>query len=254
MDAIDFKGRTILITRPQPEASATARQVAAANGRPLLAPVLVIQPPRDSGPLQTALARLTGYDAVVITSANGARSLIKNIPRGGPVPPLFAVGGKTARVLSEHGWKPQVPAAAEGGVALARAILAGDHAGQRFLFLRAEKGRAELAAMLRDQGRQVDVVTAYRADAAPVLPGDVVQGLEAGTVDAVTFFSGRTVAVFLWLLGGDAARLLARPLTVAISPVTARALAKNGIFADVTAAIATSEGVLTALCDYWQGH
>ena len=247
----DLQGRTILVTRPLPEAESTARLIASANGQPLLAPCLSIHPPRDAGPLRDALDDATAYDAILITSANGARALVDAWSRTAPPPPLFAVGGKTARILEKKGWKTTVPEQAGDSGQLARTILEAADSGRRFLFMRAETGREELIHALREAGKRVDVVDAYRAEQAASLPGPVRAALAAGRVDAITFFSGRTATAFLDALPGEGRAWLDRPLLVTISPVTSLVLEQRGVRVDLTARTASSEGVIETLSNHW---
>jgi uroporphyrinogen-III synthase len=86
----------VLITRPEPEAHATAARVAALGYRTLIEPLVEIVPsagpPLDFG----------GIQAVLVTSANGARALAQSTP--GRDQWLFAVGDATANCLRGLGF------------------------------------------------------------------------------------------------------------------------------------------------------
>lgn len=247
-----LQGRTLLITRPQPEADVTAQQVRALHGRPLLAPALTILPPHDGRSLKQAMHALDRYQGVLITSANGARALIDAMPSSHPPPPLFAVGRKTARILEKEGWPVHVPSGAAGGERLARAVMAWRPGGaQPFLFLRAEQGREELGRLLQQAGYGVDQVVAYRAEPMVTLPAPVRHALEAGTVDATLFFSGRSAQAFVAVLSaeGDVA-WLSRTTVVVISSVTEETVRKLGFREVLIASEPSSEGMLKTLCQH----
>ncbi|MBF0623968.1 MAG: uroporphyrinogen-III synthase [Magnetococcales bacterium] len=244
-------GRTLLITRPQPEAAATAALVTRRGGVALLAPALEIRPPRDPAPLAAALAALERYQGVVITSANGARAFLAALPAAGPRPPVFAVGPKTARVLEKHGYPTLQPTRPGHAADLGRDILARLPRGSRLLCLRAEVGRWEAIALLEQEGCPVDLVTAYRAEPVAALPPAVVREIETGRVDAVLFFSGRSAAAFLAALPPPARAALAGATIAALSPITAGELRTLGLTVHLVAERPTAEALLEAVAAYW---
>ncbi|MBF0462031.1 MAG: uroporphyrinogen-III synthase [Magnetococcales bacterium] len=263
MPEITLPGRTILITRPQPEANSTAQQVIACQGYPLLAPALTILPPRDAAPLQRALHTLhptsgpPPYRGILVTSANGARAIVAAMPTGATPPPFFAVGEKTARLLRQQGWSVQVPPAAAGGEALAHAILQwtqsrqNAHDSHTFLFPQAEQGREELTTCLQQAGYGVERVTAYRAEPITALPPETQTAIAEDKVDAVLFFSGRTAQAFVAALTPHDRAWLAKSCIAVLSPVTALAVRQLGYTATVTATEPSSRGLLAALHHHW---
>ncbi|MBF0261144.1 MAG: uroporphyrinogen-III synthase [Magnetococcales bacterium] len=238
--------RLILVTRPQPGATQTARQIEQGHGRTLLAPLTAIQPVEDPAPLREALSRLHTYDALLVTSANGARCLNAALPDGITPPPLFAVGQKSANVLRERGWTVNVPEHAEGGEKLGERLLEQMPDARRLLFLRAEEGREELINRLTAHGRTVDTVAVYRSVAVTCLPEAVRERLHE--VAAMLLFSPRGAEILLDLLpnGPPPGCLLA-----ALSPLTAEALTRRGAQVAVIPPVPTSEALLRALNDYW---
>jgi len=86
----------VLVTRPQPEADATATRVAALGYRTLIEPLIEIVP-RPGPPLE-----LGDIQAVLVTSGNGARALAAHTPVRDQW--LFSVGDATAKALRELGF------------------------------------------------------------------------------------------------------------------------------------------------------
>ena len=275
---LNFQGRTILITRPQPEAETTAQQVRACHGQPLVLPSLTILPPRDLAPLHAALRQHNRYHGVILTSANGARALVSAMPAHQTPPPLFVVGKKTAKIVQGRGWPVHLPALSAGGEALAQAIMAWKKRGSRFLFLRAAQGREELITLLQQGGYHVDKVEAYRAEPIQVIPEETKTALAAGKIDATLFFSGRTAEAFVHALpeegssngrggggggrgggrggdgrGGGRGRWLQRTVIAVISPVTAQTVQQLGLSVAVISQAPSSEKLLEALHQYWVG-
>ncbi|GAB0055818.1 hypothetical protein SIID45300_00115 [Candidatus Magnetaquicoccaceae bacterium FCR-1] len=238
--------RLILVTRPQPGATETARQIERWHGQALLAPLTAIEPVEDPAPLRDALSRLHTYDALLVTSANGARALSAALPDGIIPPPLFAVGQKSANVLRERGWMVNVPDQAEGGEKLGETLLERLPDARRLLFLRAEEGREELINLLTAQGRTVDTVAVYRSVAAERLPDAVLERLPE--VAAMLLFSPRGAGILLDLLpdGPPPGCVLA-----ALSPLTAEVLTRRGVGVAVVPPLPSGEALLRALNDYW---
>ena len=107
---------------------------------------------------------------------------------------------------------------------------------------------------LKQAGKNVDVVTAYRAEKIKYLPTDITEQLAAETIDAITFFSGRTAAAFMEALPKQGKKWLQNTLITTISPITNQTLGKYGLTADLTASKASGEGVVTALANHWQSQ
>ncbi|MBF0272825.1 MAG: uroporphyrinogen-III synthase [Magnetococcales bacterium] len=246
---MNLANRVILVTRPEPGASESAHLILRHGGVPLLAPVMTIQPTEDPVPFQQAMAALNRFDAVLLTSANGARTFAAAVPEGVRPPPLFAVGNKTARLLEDQGWTVQVPDRPMGGETLGKTVLERFPDARSFLFPRAEDGREELIRVLIQAGRQVETITVYRSVPVTRLPEGILQRLPE--VDALPFFSPRTVDLFLDLLPEGPASLPEKALIAALSPLTAQALSSRGVRVDLTATGNDGEGMIRALTDYW---
>ncbi|MBF0153149.1 MAG: uroporphyrinogen-III synthase [Magnetococcales bacterium] len=252
MNPLALSGRTLLITRPQPGAGQTAALVRKAGGIPLLAPALVMGPPADTAPLHAAMACLGSFAGVIVTSAQGARALLAALPGGGPRPPLYAVGPKTAAVAHQGGYPATLPIQPGDAEVLAQSILARHQPGSRFLFLRAEAGRETLVRTLEQAGCFVTLVAAYRATPVTQLPEAVLVALRQGEVDAIPFFSGRSAEAFLDALPLPLLPWLERTLIAALSPVTADFLRRRGVTVHLVALHPTAEDILATIASRWQ--
>jgi uroporphyrinogen-III synthase len=85
----------VIVTRPAAQAAPLAEALEQLGHEAVLCPVLAIEPLGD-GAIDT-----TGYDWVVITSANGAAELARR--RTGTLPRVAAIGPGTADALAGHG-------------------------------------------------------------------------------------------------------------------------------------------------------
>jgi uroporphyrinogen-III synthase len=85
----------VIVTRPKAQAGALVEALRSRGFEPVVFPLLEIEP-IDDGPID-----LTGYDWVIVTSANGAEELARR--RQGELPRVAAIGPQTAAVLRERG-------------------------------------------------------------------------------------------------------------------------------------------------------
>lgn len=251
-----LEGRRIVVTRAVAQAAGLVARLHDLGAVPIACPAIAILPPVDVAPLDAAIARLGGYDWVVVTSVNGVRALIDRMVALGQGLDVLAalrvgaIGPATAAELARCGVRCDfVPSAY-----VAESLLAeiGDVVGRRFLLPRADIAREVLAQGLRGRGALVDEVVAYRtvADAqAQVLLG----GLRDRVVDAVTFTSSSTVRCLLdgLVMAGVsrvvACRLLDSAATICIGPITAATARAESLRVDVVADSYTVDGVIDAL-------
>jgi uroporphyrinogen-III synthase len=181
----------ILLTRPREDAEALAATLRGRGHTVTIEPLFVVHPV-DDGPLD-----LSGVQAVLLTSANGARALAQRTTRRDLG--VLAVGDATAAAARALGFDAVESASGdvddlarlvqarlrpEGGVLLhaAGSVVAGDLSGQ-----------------LTQAGFIVRRTVLYRAKPVDALSPDVAAALRAREFDMVVFFSPRNAAVFVKL-------------------------------------------------------
>lgn len=218
-------GRTVVVTRAAEQAGRLRALLEAAGAEVLEVPVVRIVEPADGGAaLRAAIARLSTYDWLVVTSRNGVDAVVK--AAGDAVctiaTAVAAVGPGTAEALAGAGLVPAlVPErfVAEGLLEVFPAAPAG---GGRVLLAQAERARPVLADGLRAQGWEVEAVVAYRT--APAIPSPELLA-DAARADAVTFTAGSGVVAYLEATG----RAPVPPVVVCIGPVTATVAEEHGV-------------------------
>jgi hypothetical protein len=113
-------GRTIVVTRPREQAASLAKAIAAADGAPLLFPLLEILPAADPQALETEAARLPGAALAIFISPNAVDHALPAILAHGPWPAgtvPAAVGQGTVKALAACGvadFRSQNEAALDG--------------------------------------------------------------------------------------------------------------------------------------------
>lgn len=234
-----------VITREAEAAAPYAAALAPLGLDGLALPVTRTAPARDPEELVRALER-GGYAAIVVASARAALA-IHAAQGAAALPEVWAVGPATARALAAAGIVAQVPPVARDAVNLARALVAGRSlAGRRVLVPRAEDGRDDAIAILREAGAVVDAITAYRTVAASADDPELARGLgllRRGEVAVCAVFAPSQVAALEALVG--IRRITAR--FAAIGATTATALREAGAGAIAVADAPTPERLANAV-------
>jgi uroporphyrinogen-III synthase len=212
----------LIVTRPEPDATRTARALIRLGHTAILSPMLDIVTDR------AAKIPTRSYQAVLVTSANAVRALAERPVRPVTVEvPLLAVGDQTALEAKRAGFS----AARSAGGALGDlvALVAGElkPAGGPLLHVAGEEQAGDLAGLLTEKGFDVETATLYRAEPRARLAGVAEDALKAGAVDGVLFYSRRSAAAFaLALRAGNLAPLAENIVCFCISASTAEAIAK----------------------------
>jgi uroporphyrinogen-III synthase len=185
----------LIVTRPQVDAAALARLLEAAGHNVILAPLLSIRPVDDLEVPQR------DYQAVLITSANGARALEQRAGLArlreataivvGPASAEAAARAGFVRIEQADG---DVHSLVQSTVALLRP---GDGP---LLYVSGAVTAGDLAGQLQGSGFHVDRVVAYEARPAEALPGPCAEAIAAGGADGVVLYSPRSARVWTKLV------------------------------------------------------
>src|SRR5436853_600139 len=152
-----LQNRRIVVTRAEEQSGELIARLRALGAAPIACPAIMIVPPADFAPLDAAIARLSEYDWLIVTSANGVRALLDRMAVLGQSPaalaPLMigAIGPATAQALAAHGLHARFVPTSYVAEAIVEQI--GDVAGRRVLLPRADIAREALAVGLRERGR-----------------------------------------------------------------------------------------------------
>jgi uroporphyrinogen III methyltransferase / synthase len=190
----------------------------------LVIPTIEVVEPLDAGAaLRDAVDHIDRYDWVVLTSINGVRQFAQVLGRRSVGETRFAVVGPgTADALRAAGLEPSLIPDRFVAEALVEAFATAPASGGRVLVAQADQARSVVSTGLQQLGWTVDIVIAYRTQAASV-PADVVAAIRAA--DAITFTSGSTVRSFVASAGLGAMP----PVVVCIGPVTASVANELGV-------------------------
>jgi uroporphyrinogen-III synthase len=179
----------VLITRPEPGASATAARILVLGLVPLVAPVVATRL------IELALPTPENISAVMLTSG----SAIPALPSDYHNLPVLTVGDATATRASAAGFRQVVSAGGDAKdlASLAKAELP-RNARPILLAVGASQGTV-LADELRTAGFRVLRRVVYSVAPARALTAPAVAALRAGEVRAALFFSAETARHFVRL-------------------------------------------------------
>jgi uroporphyrinogen-III synthase len=218
----------ILITRPEPGASATAARLKSMGHHPILAPCLTISHLSTNFPASPAAIIITSGQTVPALTANYATTLI------------FCVGDATAARLKTAGFL-NIESAAGDATDLFRLIRSKNLPGTHLLVTGQGHGLT-LAAQLRAAGTKIIRRTVYKAGPVKSFPLEAGRALAAGSITAALFYSAETARAFIRLKPAGTARIEALALAPAVAaPLQALPWTK------IRVALAPTEADLLAL-------
>lgn len=230
----------VLITRPEREATTLATALAERGHAPVLAPLFrleILRPPADFA------ATLAASQAVLLSSANGARALAEASEQRGK--PVLAVGDTTASTAEGLGFASVVSAAGDGAALAELARRRLDPKAGPLLHISGAEVAQDFAAALAPAGFEVHRVALYDAREETTLPDSARAALQARALDAATFFSPRAADLFVRLVQeAGLSGSLAGVTAIAISPAALQPLSGLPFRATVAAARPTRQAVL----------
>jgi len=241
-------GVTVLNTRPAQQAESLTHRLAELGANVIEQPAIEIGPPTDWKAVDEVLTRLQKFDWIVFSSANGVSYFLDRLIAMGHDlralgrSQLAAIGSATSEALLCRGLSADKLPGRYRAEDLADALLE-EHAGERFLLIRASRGREVLADRLVEAGSDVEQVVAYESRDVPNADQDVLSAMAQGDVDW-TIVTSSAIARSLVKLFGDA---LHQTKLAAISPLTAGVLRELGFEPAIVAEEYTTDGIVTAL-------
>jgi uroporphyrinogen-III synthase len=198
---------SMLVTRPEPDASETAARLAALDIAAVKAPLLTFTL------LATTLPDAAGFAALAATSANALRALHDR----GEIPhfrhlPLYAVGERTANAGREFGFDKVF--SADGDLAALVDLLADAGLAGPILYPAARDQSGDLARALAPYGVMVITAPVYAMSSVGQLDQAVIAALDAGAIAGALFFSRRTAQAFVSLTDSRLGKAAHRKLGV----------------------------------------
>ena len=233
--------RRVLVTRPEPGASQTARRLEAAGFVPILLPLFethALFVDRASIPSQVG--------AVAVTSANAIRHAPRELVAALAPAPCFAVGEKTAETARAAGFL-LVTEGQGDAEALARTIIAAG-SDKQLVYLCGRVRRPAFEEMLAAAGIAVSAIEVYDAVGIEYAPGAANSALGGLPVDAALLYSAEAAKALAELTGRpELADLFENTAFLCLSARIAETLQRNGRGKILVAKEPTEDALLSLL-------
>lgn len=231
----------LLLTRPVRESEALAALLQARGHEVLVTPLLSIHRRED------AELPKRDWQALLVTSANGARALGRLADEALKSVPVVAVGEASAEAARAQGF---MDVKAAGGDVHSLAALAADildPAKGPLLHAAGSVLAGDLKGMLEARGFDVDRVVLYDAQKAEGFTPQAREALTSGVLDGVLFYSPRTARHFATLVKAEGvSEGLSRASAYCLSAAIASEIDMLG-FAAIHIAAEPSQDALLAL-------
>jgi uroporphyrinogen III methyltransferase / synthase len=243
-----LQGIRVMVTRPTTGVrDILAEQLWELGAEVITQPAIRIDPPGDWQPVDSAIDRLSEFDWVVFSSANGVRSLTERVKETGRIEQmgrvrLAAIGPGTAEALAIAGLRAAVIPEEFRAEALAESLVR-EAPARRFLLARASRGREVLAEQLAAAGATVEQIVVYKSTDVERPDAQVMAMLTSGGIDWITVTSSAIARSLARLFGDD----LRHARLASISPITSETLRGLGHEPVAEATEYTMAGLVTAI-------
>lgn len=257
-----LEGRRVVVTRAAEQSAELTARLEALGAQVLLLPLIEFAPPDDFEPLDRAFAELDRFDWLFLTSQNTVRflaararsisyDLAAKLAEQNKCPRVAAVGSSTAEAAREQGWRVDRVSGGRGGRELVRE-LASELRGLRVLVPRSDRARGDLLRALAETGSTPVEIVVYKTVSAPRIDSAILERIERGEVDAMSFASPSAFSAFVESVGMETLkRLIASVRIAAIGPTTAAAIRGQGMSVTIEASIPTSAGLAAAIAAHF---
>jgi uroporphyrinogen-III synthase len=251
-----LSGVRVLVGRARHQAGALSSELRKLGATVLEIPFIEIRKPRSFKRLDAALAHLSSYDWLILTSVNGVEAMWERLAKlhlsktNLKRVRIAAIGPATKKAIEQRSVKVDVVPKEYVAESVVRSLRKRVQ-GKRVLLVRAKVARDVIPTELRRSGAHVDVVEAYET----VVPESSRTRLRSALGNprrrphVITFTSSSTVRNFAELLHSKGSRTarLDGLLLASIGPITSSTLRDLGLRVDIAAKEFTIPGLVEAI-------
>lgn len=243
----------IVVTRPAPDAKASAARFSGLGCDSLVASLLEFVVLNPNRPAAQKLPDAQGLSAIVLTSANAVRALIETDSLSPYLHlPAFCVGDRTADAARHAGFK--TIHISDGDLAdLVDLIVKSDVSGPLF-YPCATHLSGDLVSALAPHGILTLKHPVYEMAPAAKMPAALAHALENNTSTIITFYSRRTTEIFTQLATPPASKSQRQTFTaLCLSENVAQPLLNNHFTRIALPDYPSEEAMLSAARDILHG-
>ncbi len=188
----------LIVTRPRLDAAPLKRRLEARGHEVCLSPLLEIVGIPEA-PIPHAR-----HQAVLITSANGARALANHEARTRLVGlPAFTVGPQSAAAARQAGFREVTQTGGNVAALIGHVEKTLSNRDDPLLYLSGEETTGDIVGVLAAKGFTVDRTVLYAAQPAAHVAVAAAKALRAGTADGVLLYSPRTARIWAKCIAAD---------------------------------------------------
>lgn len=250
-------GKTIVVTRPQGQEASLVDSLKKEGAEVVPCPLILISPCYNPQELRSALERISGFDWVCFTSANGVQLVLEfaekeKLLSGFNHARMACIGEATQKTLESLGFRASLVPDVYQAEGLVQSFLKQGVQGKKILLLRAKGSREILRTELEAGGAEVEEIYIYEAfpDAAGI--GKLKEIISHGKVDCITFTSSSTVHAFEAISGEPQWKKISSKVALAsIGPITSDSLKTLGLSPNIEAKKFTSQGLVQAITAFY---
>lgn len=232
-------GKTVVVTRSREQASDMVAMLMSLGARVIQFPTISIEPMEDYAVLDAAIDTVDTFSWIVFTSVNGVQHFAARLRAKGKdsralaKAKIAAIGPVTRKEVEKLGIVPDFVPETYVAESVAEGLRAFDIAGKDILIPRALESREVLPEVLEQAGARVTVAPAYKTVKALHNKEELMQALEEGSVDCISFASSSTVRNFMESIPAEALKKVQGLHFASIGPVTTKTLEEYGLKAEM---------------------
>lgn len=246
-------GKGVVVTRAREQASDLADVLKNMGACVFEFPTITVEPLDDYEEVEKAILGLGAVDWLIFTSVNGVKHFWNQLGEigldtralGGLS--VAAIGPATADELKARGVIPDFVPPKYVAEEVVAGLLERGIAGKNVLIPRAKVAREVLPEELTKAGANVRILPVYETKLTQQDPSEIVEALEKGKIQAITFTSSSTVENFFTLLSPDTLKRYPDVKIACIGPVTAKTLERFGFAPSIQPEDYTIPGLAAAL-------
>ncbi|HHW47639.1 MAG TPA: uroporphyrinogen-III C-methyltransferase [Clostridiaceae bacterium] len=248
-------GKRIIVTRSREQASKLVDKIEELGGMAIEFPTIRIEGPEDFTHFDQVLKRLPGYEWLVFTSENGVKAFFGRMMtnridiRSLAGVKLAAIGEATMEALNKYGLNVDYVPEKYTNRELLKGFPPSGGDSPKILLARGNLSDKKLVEGLKAKGYEVEDLIVYRTVLGDGRREDILEMIEEGGIDYITFTSSSTVRNFVSILGQENISKTSGIKVLCIGPVTAKTAEESGLKVTAVADRYTIDGLVEKLVE-----
>lgn len=221
----DLFGKSIMVTRSRTQSSSLVEKIADLGGNPIEIPTIKIEKIENNIELENEINKMQDYTYLVLTSKNGVDIFFDKLDEMGLDSralsnlKVCAIGSATAKAIKERGINADIVPKKFVAEYLYEELKPILNENDKVLMPRAKNARDFLVDKIGEICEVKEVHT-YETVVDTSKQEEVLDVLEQGDIDYITFASSSTVSNFVEIIGNDNLDKLKNIKVISIGPVT----------------------------------